>query len=363
MIKHKLLIVVATLAAAFSLGLSSVSAAKGDIGTDTSVHNGYSVPRPYGQEQFNLAQVGGINNGYLYGQATYETQMALAKAQGQRAHTYLWFEGGDVNTANTVSDTFLPQITNAGAPKGSIVAVDYENNAGYWKQGNTDAILTLMQRIKDAGYTPLLYGYKSYLQSNVYLDQIVSRFGTSLWVAEYPNMEITTQPNYNYFPSLDGIAMFQFTSTYSAPSLDASVDLTGVTDNGYTEVTTQAPTKHEADKQEHREANAKTVSFKQVYVVDRWVQYNGKWYGINNDMAQPRPVDYNQLIPVAAFTLTDRYGNRLTNQNIQGNNGQMEFATFDGHCKILDKSADGKYIKIEMNGEPVWLSSNYVTFD
>ncbi|WP_176606016.1 GH25 family lysozyme [Leuconostoc citreum] len=344
----------------FGAVITGVSASVGDIGTDTSIHNGYNVPRPYGKETFNISQIGGIFDNSVYGQPTYETQMAQTINQGQRAHTYLWFEGGSTYQANLLANIFLPQITG---PKGSIVAVDYERNASWSKEANTIAIITLMRRIKDAGYTPMLYGYKVFLQDNVYTDQVVDRYGTCLWVAEYPNYAVTPEPNYNYFPSMRGVALFQFTSTYSAPSLDASVDLTGITDNGYTKATTKHPTPAQGDKQANKEANAKTVSFKNVYVVDKWVQYNGQWYGINNDMAQPRPVDYNQLIPVAAFTLTDRYGNRLANQNIQGNNGVIEFATFDGHCNILDKSADGQYVKIEMNGEPVWLSSNYVTFD
>lgn len=219
-----------------------------------------------------------------------------------------------------------------------------------------------LDRIQKAGYTPMVYGYKNYLINNTDLNRIADKY--QLWLAEYPNYAVTPEPNYNYFPAFKNVGIFQFTSTYAAGSgLDGNIDLSGITDNGYTKVTTKAPTKHEADKNEHKEANAKTVSFKNVYVIDKWVQYNGQWYGLNDDMAQPRPVDYNQFIPVAAFTLTDRYGHRLANQNIEGNNGQMEYATFDGHCKILDRSADGKYIKIEMNGEPVWLSSNYVTFD
>lgn len=358
-IKQKLLLVATIIWATF-LFATGASASVGDIGTDTSVHNGYAVPKPYGKEKFNIAQAGGINNGYIYGQATYETQMRLAIAQNQRAHTYLWLEGGSTAISDQLANIFLPQIA-AVAPKGSIVAVDYETNASGNKQANTDAVMRLMQRIKDAGFTPMLYGYKSFLQSNVYTDQVINRFGTSLWVGEYPGYDITPNPNYNFFPSMNGIALFQFTSTYAAPSLDASVDLTGITDNGYSKVVTKAPTVTQGKKEEKKESKAKTASFKSVYVVDKWVQYQGRWYGINNDMAKPAPVDYNQYMPVSAFTLTDRYGHKLNNQTIKGNDGSMEYAVFEGHYKILERSGD--YIKIDMNGEPVWLSANFVSFD
>ncbi|EMF0193086.1 LysM peptidoglycan-binding domain-containing protein, partial [Enterococcus hirae] len=50
----------------------------------------------------------------------------------------------------------------------------------------------------------------------------------------YPSYNVTPEPLYNYFPSLDGVAIWQFTSTYIAGGLDGNVDLTGITDNGYT---------------------------------------------------------------------------------------------------------------------------------
>ena len=43
-------------------------------------------------------------------------------------------------------------------------------------------------------------------------------------------MRVTPSPLYNYFPSMDGIAIWQFTSTYIAGGLDGNVDLAGITD-------------------------------------------------------------------------------------------------------------------------------------
>lgn len=356
----KALLVTAAVGAIALAGASSASASKGDIGTDTSVHNGYGVPIAYGKEKFNIAQVGGINNGYIYGQATYTSQMKSAIAQNKRAHTYMWLEGGSSAISNQLANTFLPTVA-ANAPKGSIVAVDYENNPSWNKQANTDAIKTLMYRIKQAGFTPMLYGYKGFLQANVYTDQVVREFGTCLWVAEYPNYAVTPWPNYNFFPSMNGIAMFQFTSTYVAAGLDGSVDLTGITDSGYAKQAPFVPNNSQANKNTHKEAKAKTVSFKGVYVADQWVSYNGKTYGLNYDMAKPTPIDYNQYMPIKDMVMTDRYGHKLNNQYIQGNNGKVEFFTLPGHYKILQRY--GNYVKIQMNGEPVWLSANYVHFD
>ncbi|WP_326931281.1 GH25 family lysozyme, partial [Enterococcus avium] len=101
------------------------------------------------------------------------------------------------------------------------------------KQANTDTILYGMRRIKQAGYTPMYYSYKPFTLQYVYYQQILAEFPDSLWMAAYPNYNVTPYPNYNVFPSMDGVAIYQFTSTYVAGGLDGNIDLTGITDNGY----------------------------------------------------------------------------------------------------------------------------------
>lgn len=201
----------------------SVHAAKGDRGVDWSIYQGAQGKFGYGHDKFAIAQIGGYH-GYIYDQSTYATQVQYAIAQGKRAHTYVWWQDIiDYGTADTVLDYFLPKVQT---PKGSIVALDVESGGQ-----NTDVIMHALQRIKDAGYTPVVYGYKNYLQASTDLQRIANSY--ELWLAEYPNYEVTPEPNYNYFPSFDNVGLFQFTSTYIAGGLDGNVDLTGITDNGY----------------------------------------------------------------------------------------------------------------------------------
>lgn len=101
----------------------------------------------------------------------------------------------------------------------------------------------------------------------------------------------------------------------------------------------------------------KYATFNDVYVVDSWKVFNGKYYGLNFSMGI-QPLDYNNYIPVAPITLTDRYGHELKNQTIQGNNGNMEFFILKGKYKVLEQK--GKYVKLQIGGEPVWIESNYV---
>lgn len=211
---------------------STAYAAVGDQGVDWSRYQGANGIFGYGHDKFAICQIGGVNGGGIYGQSTYETQVASAIAQGKRAHTYIWYQvGGNASLGEQVLNTFLPQVQT---PKGSIVALDYESGASADKQANTNAILHGMRMIKAAGYTPMYYSYKPYTIANVYVDQVVREFPNSLWMAAYPDYNVTPTPNYNVFPSMDGVAIYQFTSTYIAGGLDGNVDLTGITDNGYT---------------------------------------------------------------------------------------------------------------------------------
>ncbi|MGO3616948.1 MAG: LysM peptidoglycan-binding domain-containing protein [Pseudolactococcus laudensis] len=199
-------------------------AAVGDQGVDWAVYQGDQGQFGYAHDKFSISQIGGYNGSGIYWQSTYASQVQSSIAQGKRAHTYIWYQSvTNTSLAKNVLDTMLAQVQT---PKGSIVALDVEDGVA-----NTDVILWSLQYIKDRGYTPLLYGYKSFLTNNLDLSRISSKFG--LWMAQYPDYNVTPVPNYNYFPSWDNIQVFQFTSTYVAGGLDGNIDLTGITDNGY----------------------------------------------------------------------------------------------------------------------------------
>ena len=259
--KHKLgkKIAVAT-AAAFLLapmvlGPTQAQAAKGDHGVDWAVYQGPNGKWGYANDKFAVSQIGGTTTGWnLYDQWTYGSQVKSTIAMGRRAHTYIWWQNVTTNSqADYVLNYFLPKVQT---PKGSIVALDVESGAQ-----NTAAIDHALQRIKDAGYTPVLYGYKNYLVNNTDLHYLASKY--VLWLAEYPNYQVTPQPNYNFFPSFENIGIFQFTSTYVAGGLDGDIDLTGITDNGYKGGNSQKPQSStpavDAGKQLHQDTHTYTV--------------------------------------------------------------------------------------------------------
>ncbi len=225
-----------------------VKADEREFGTDTAIYQGASAQKVQASDTFSIAQVGGSVHGRLYDQWTYRSQIGTGIAMRLRMHTYVWMEtgGNAMQTANMLN-YFLPKIQT---PKGSIIALDYEDGAGPSAQANTDNVLYGMRRIRDAGYTPVLYSGKYYIANHLQLDRILSEFPNSLWIASYADMQVRTRPLWGYFPSMPGVAIWQFTSTGRAGGLDYNVDLLGITKKGYKHGDAERPvTKPEAVKE------------------------------------------------------------------------------------------------------------------
>lgn len=222
--KNKAILSVLSAFALMSVGFTA-QAAKGDQGVDWARYQGINGKWGYAHDKFAICQIGGTVDGWnTYDQSTYKTQVAATIAMGRRAHTYIWWQNVTTRQqADRVLDYFLPRVQT---PKRSIVALDVESG-----QQSTSTVDYALNRIKQAGYTPVLYGYKSYLVNHVDLASLAKKY--PLWLAAYPDYNVTTKPNYSFFPSYGNVGIYQFTSTYAAGGLDGDVDLTGITDNGY----------------------------------------------------------------------------------------------------------------------------------
>lgn len=220
---NKIMLGASLASALFLIPTTTIYAAKNDQGVDWAKYQGKTGFFGYPSDKFAISQVGGYYNGAFVDQDTYPTQVQYAIAQGKRAHTYIYARFSTKEQADEMLNYYLPKVQT---PKESIVALDVEDGLP-----NTEAVLYALDRVQKAGYTAMLYGYKSFLTSHLDLKAISDKY--PLWLAEYPNYQVTPKPNYNFFPSWDNIGIFQFTSTYVAGGLDGNVDLTGITDNGY----------------------------------------------------------------------------------------------------------------------------------
>lgn len=114
-----------------------------------------------------------------------------------------------------------------GLPKGSYIACDYEtgqgNNIYSGKTPTANAIIAFMDQIKAAGYKPLLYASSSVLQNNIDTSSVLAKYPNSLWVASYAISGRVDNPNFNYFPSMDGVAIWQFTDNWRGLTVDGNI--------------------------------------------------------------------------------------------------------------------------------------------
>ncbi|WP_396389157.1 GH25 family lysozyme [Lactiplantibacillus plantarum] len=289
--KYKLKALILTVGAIFMaflmVNLTSQASTSREQGVDWSKYNSNSGTFGYSTDKFVFSQAGGFYGGTNIPQATYNSQVKSAQQAGKRVHTYLWDGvGGNMTNAKAMMAYYLPRIMT---PKGSIVALDYEDGASNSVTDNTNVILAQMDLIKAAGYTPMLYSGKAYLNAHVFTSAIVRAYGSCLWLAEYPDYLVRTSPDYNWFPSMDGVAIFQFTSMYKAGGLDGNVDLTGITKSGYT-----TASKKQAQTNVKQAQAAKKATFNVVKYDQRGVFYPNRTLAV-------RYTDSDKVSQVATY--------------------------------------------------------------
>ena len=88
---------------------------------------------------------------------------------------------------------------------------------------NTAAILAFMRRVHKHGFTTGLYSSASLLRTKINTKPIIKEFGSCLWVASYPSTGRTDAANLNYFPSMDGVTIWQFTDNWKGLKVDGNL--------------------------------------------------------------------------------------------------------------------------------------------
>ncbi|MDP4436616.1 GH25 family lysozyme [Lactiplantibacillus plantarum] len=294
-LKALILMVGAIFMAFLMVNVTSQASTSREQGVDWSKYNGNSGTFGYSTDKFVFSQAGGFYGGTNIPQTTYNSQVKSAQQAGKRVHTYLWDGvGGNMTNAKSMMSYYLPRVKT---PKGSIVALDYEDGASNSVTANTNVIKAQFELIKAYGYTPMLYGGKDYLNAHVNVSAIVRAYGSCLWLAEYPDYLVRTIPDYNWFPSMDGVAIFQFTSMYRITGyvngvpqgLDGNVDLTGITKSGYT-----TASKKQAQANVKKAQATKKATFKVVKYSQRGVFYPNLTLAV-------RYTDSDKVSQVAAY--------------------------------------------------------------
>ena len=187
--------------------------AKNSGGVDAAMirlaYRGYGTGNLVTDTNF-LANVKGANEQdipigvYVYSQAI-NKQEAIEEAE--RAIS-LVNENGGKNTFSMpiVIDT---EYTGAWANGKRAGRADYLS-----KNDRTDIIIAFIERVKKAGYEPMIYASKNFLIENLNMDKIGN---VKLWVAQY-----------NHYCTYNGVGqtvMWQYSSTESVPGISTNTDV------------------------------------------------------------------------------------------------------------------------------------------
>lgn len=175
----------------------------GASGAIVQITVGTSIKAPKGAHQIHSAHVLGMHRlfyhyacfGHSVAQAVKEAKFACetAKDYGYKTiHIFCDWEGQDNDTTS--------------------------GNASQ----NTDAILAFMHEVRKEGFTPGLYSSASLLRTKIDIKPIIKEFGTCLWVASYPYAGATNNADMRYFPSMDGVCLWQFTDNWHGLNVDCS---------------------------------------------------------------------------------------------------------------------------------------------
>lgn len=166
--------------------------------------------------------------GYFNPKATAQIRSAHAHHMYVHAYHFATF-GSSVRRARDEAKWFIKRAKVLNISKKRYMALDWETGDGNvvsnGKTISTRAVIAFMNEVKKAGYKVMLYSGASLLRNNIDTRSVVSKFGTCLWVASYATMGRIDTPNFGYFPSMNGVAMWQFTDNWHGLGVDGNITL------------------------------------------------------------------------------------------------------------------------------------------
>lgn len=171
-----------------------------------------------------------LTEGTDYVNSKASKQVASSRANHLYTHAYHFARfGSSVSQAKKEADYFIKEAKKESISQKRMLWLDWESGSGNTvtgaKASNTAAILAFMDTIKAAGWRPGLYSGASLMRSAIDTAQVVKKYGTCLWVASYPTMTAVSTADFSYFPSMDGVAIWQFTSNWKGLGVDGNVAL------------------------------------------------------------------------------------------------------------------------------------------
>ena len=178
-------------------------------------------------------------------------QVDSSRANHLYTHAYHFARfGSSVRQAKKEAAWFIKVAKFQKISKKRMLWLDWESGSGNTvtgsKASNTAAILAFMDAIKAAGWRPGLYSGASLMRTAIDTAQVVKKYGTCLWVASYPTMAAVSNADFSYFPSMDGVAIWQFTSNWKGLVVDGNVALVDLNSENKPKAEVKPKTKQKA---------------------------------------------------------------------------------------------------------------------
>ena len=201
-------------------------------GIDEASYQGTNIA-DYPGAKFTIVKT---TEGLDYQNPKARAQIASAKNAGIPVGGYHYARfSADSNRAVQEGNYAVENGKNMGIPVGSIYACDWESGSGNHVDGGADAsanaILAFMDTVARAGYKPLLYSGKGLLTKNINTKKITDKYGDCLWVAYYKTSGREDVADFNWFPSMDHVAIWQFADNWKGMGIDGNIAVKKLTFN------------------------------------------------------------------------------------------------------------------------------------
>lgn len=171
-----------------------------------------------------------LTEGMGYFNPKASAQIKSTHANHMYLHAYHFATFSDsVSRAKKEAKFFVAEAKRHNISKKRYLWLDWETGDGNSvigsKTANTKAILAFMKVCHDAGYKVGLYSSASIFRQYVDTAKITKKYGTCLWIASYTTLGRIDNPDFNYFPSMNGVAMWQFTDNWHGLNVDGNISL------------------------------------------------------------------------------------------------------------------------------------------
>lgn len=226
------------------------------LGIDAAVYQGTSMSAYHNAgAKFGIIKLT-EGTGYINPKAHYQIKSLHANHMYVHAYHFATF-GYNASRAKAEAKFFVSRAQTGNISKKRYLWLDWETGSGNCvtggKAASTKAILAFMKICHDAGYKVGLYSGASLLRTAIDTKQVVKKFGTCIWVASYPT-DLAYTPNFNYFPSMDGVAIWQFCDNWCGLGVDGNISLIDLHKETTTVHKAAKPTEKPKPKPEKRTA-------------------------------------------------------------------------------------------------------------